>query len=125
MRTAWSAMRAWAAPASASLKTATVSSPSSRHARMIRTAISPRLATRTRRKGRSPRDAIAASRAVSRPGAGPASLRKDGALPDLERDVPMLLSRIGVALRGKRLEACDEPRPRLGRADDVVDIAAT
>src|SRR5690242_14323695 len=88
---------------------------------MIRTAISPRLATRTRRKG----------------GAAPASLRKDGraatgaadpprTVPTgrSERDVAMLLPGIRVPLAGQHLEGADEPWPRLGRADDVIDVAA-
>ena len=48
MRTAWSAMRTWAASASAVEYTATASIPSSCNARITRTAISPRFATRTR-----------------------------------------------------------------------------
>src|SRR5690554_94838 len=46
MQTAWSAKRTWSAPASASECTATASIPSSRQARMMRMAISPRLAMR-------------------------------------------------------------------------------
>ncbi len=46
MHTASSAKRTWSARASASECTATVSMPSSRHARMMRSAISPRLAMR-------------------------------------------------------------------------------
>ena len=41
-----------------------------------------------------------------------------------ERDVAMLLSRVRVALVGQHLQRPDQPRPRLGRPDDVVDIAA-
>src|SRR5687767_13769216 len=48
MRTARSAIRTCSAAASASEYTATLSRPASRHARMIRTAISPRLAISTR-----------------------------------------------------------------------------
>src|SRR5262249_47999822 len=44
-----SAMRTWRAPRSQSAKTATVWRPDSRAARMTRTAISPRFATRTLR----------------------------------------------------------------------------
>ena len=47
MRSALSAARTWGASASASLCTATARSASRRRVRMIRTAISPRLATRT------------------------------------------------------------------------------
>src|SRR5581483_5331543 len=46
--TAWSARRVCKAVRSASEYTATVEIPISRHERMMRTAISPRLATRTR-----------------------------------------------------------------------------
>src|SRR5438046_782143 len=45
--TAWSARRTWRASLSASECTATVSMPSSRQARITRTAISPRLAVKT------------------------------------------------------------------------------
>src|SRR6516225_2941017 len=47
MRTASSASRTCGAPASASLYTATARTPSSRHARTMRSAISPRLAMST------------------------------------------------------------------------------
>ena len=47
MQNASSASRTCSEPRSASEYTATVLSPSSRHARMIRTAISPRFAIRT------------------------------------------------------------------------------
>src|SRR5690348_10308645 len=46
MRTASSASRAWGADASASLNTATEPTPSSLHARTMRSAISPRFAIR-------------------------------------------------------------------------------
>ena len=53
------------------------------------------------------------------------SLRKDGrADPRSERDVAMLLPRVRVALVGQHRQRADESRPRLGRPDDVVDIAA-
>src|SRR5919197_1071519 len=68
--------------------------PSSRQARMTRTAISPRLATSTRRKrGRS------------------------------EGDVPMLLRRVALALVLQHLERPDEARPRVLGLDDLVDVA--
>src|SRR5439155_7791495 len=73
--------------------------PSSRHARMTRTAISPRLATRTRRKG------------------GPA------ARPGSERDVAMLLRRVPVALVLVHLERPDETGARVLWRDDLVDVA--
>src|ERR1700761_8714240 len=47
MRTATSASATWRAPASASLNTATDRIPMTRSVRITRTAISPRLATRT------------------------------------------------------------------------------
>ena len=50
MAHASSAARTWRAPRSHAEYTATEDSPMSRHARMIRTAISPRFATRTLRK---------------------------------------------------------------------------
>src|SRR5262247_1843387 len=68
--------------------------PSSRHARMIRTAISPRFATRTRRKS-----------GLS------------------EGDVAMLLRRVLLALVLQDLERTDEFRSRLVRLDDLVDVA--
>src|SRR5437016_1124104 len=73
---------------------------------MIRTAISPRLATSTRRKG------------------GPvgSSLCKDGA--SSERDVAMLLSRVDVSLVAQHLEGADEPRPGFRWADDGIDVPA-
>src|SRR5262245_260903 len=63
METASSAWRTWSASSSAVEQTATVASPSSRHARRPRTAISPRFATRT--------------------------LRNSGSLDRLERDDPL------------------------------------
>src|SRR2546426_4470994 len=68
--------------------------PSSRQARMTRTAISPRFATRMRLKsGRS------------------------------ERDVAMLLGRVPVALVLQHLERADEARAGVGGLDDLVDVA--
>src|SRR5689334_7910740 len=81
---------------------------------MIRTAISPRLAIRTRSNG----------------GDSPApSLRKDApragvSTTDSERDVAMLLPRIRLPLVGQHLERTDEPWARLGRLDDLVDVPA-
>ena len=49
MAATWSAAAACRAVRSASEQTATVSMPRARQVRMIRTAISPRLAIRTRR----------------------------------------------------------------------------
>ena len=60
------AERAWSEPRSSGATTATVAMPSCRHARKTRSAISPRLATRSFRMGRSrvkPRARARASRA--------------------------------------------------------------
>src|SRR4030095_9631392 len=79
---------------------------------MIRTAISPRVAMRTRSNG----------------GASPTpSLRKDApwvgvSTAGSERDVAMLLPRIRLPLVGQDLERTDESRARLGRLDDLVDV---
>src|SRR5436190_5636312 len=67
--------------------------PSSRHARMTRTAISPRFATSTRRKS------------------------------GLEGDVAMLLRRILLALVLQDLERADDFRSRVLGLDDLVDVA--
>src|SRR6187431_823294 len=99
-------MRACCAPESASEYTATVSMPSSRQARTIRTAISPRLATRTRSNGRLLVDEDRAARS------GSVSVRKD---TGSERDVAMLLPRVRVVLVGEDLERPDEPRTSLAR----------
>src|SRR5689334_20475128 len=82
--------------------------PSSRQARMIRTAISPRLAMSRRRKG------------------GPwLSLRKDESVPAVsEWDVAMLLSGVRIPLGLEHGEGSDHLRSRFGRANDVVDVAA-
>src|SRR2546428_1210616 len=71
--------------------------PSSRQARMTRTAISPRFATRMRLK--SGRDAGS------------------------EWNVAMLLGRVPVALVLQHLERADEARARVGGLDDLVDVA--
>src|SRR5215203_6520026 len=88
--------------------------PSSRQARMMRTAISPRFATRTRPKGGTRSVAVARSRRS-------ASVRKD---TGSERDVAMLLPRVRVALVREELQGADQPRTRLAREDDLVDVAA-
>src|SRR6267154_616802 len=93
MWTASSAASTWGECASASEYTATASRSSSRQPRMIRRAISPRLATRTRFIG------------------------------TLQGDVPVLLGRIPVALGLERLERGDQARARLARVDHVVDVA--
>src|SRR2546422_9335435 len=71
--------------------------PSSRQARMTRTAISPRFATRMRLK----------------------SGREAGS----EWNVAMLLGRVPVALVLQHLERADEARTRVGGLDDLVDVA--
>src|SRR5437867_8375147 len=64
---------------------------------MTRTAISPRFATRTRRKsGRGARS---------------------------EGDVAMLLGRVPVALVREHLERADQPGARVLGTDDIVDVA--
>src|SRR5437867_2486919 len=71
--------------------------PSSRQARMTRTAISPRFATRMRLK----------------------SARKAGS----EWNIAMLLGRVPVALVLQHLERADEARAGVGGLDDLVDVA--
>src|SRR3954454_13910380 len=71
---------------------------------MIRTAISPRFAMRTRRNG----------------AASASSLRKDEA--GSERDVAMLLPRIRVALVGEDLEGTDQAGASLRWFDHSVDV---
>src|ERR687894_1066790 len=56
IQTSSSANRTWSDSRSASLYTATVWTPSSRHARMTRRAISPRLAINTFLNNEPPRD---------------------------------------------------------------------
>src|SRR5271167_2184370 len=103
MWTASSASRTWTAAASASEYTATVLNPSSRQARITRTAISPRLAIRTLA---NTSELLSAAR--GRP---------------LQRDVAVLLGGIAVALALERIERTDQPRACLPRIDDVVDVA--
>src|SRR3954464_14616028 len=88
-----SASRTCGARASASLYTATDAMPISRHARMTRSAISPRLATRILSN-----------------------------IDDLERNVAMFLRRVAIALSPQRLERVDQTRTRVARIDDVVDV---
>src|SRR5689334_10208306 len=64
---------------------------------MMRTAISPRFATSTR--------------------------RKSGRAPLSERDVAMLLRRVLVALVLEHLERADDLRARVLGLDDLVDVA--
>src|SRR5947199_7818010 len=71
--------------------------PSSRQARMTRTAISPRFATRMRRN----------------------SGREAGS----EWNIAMLLGRVPVALVLQHLERPDEARSRVDGLDDLVDVA--
>src|SRR5687768_15037791 len=76
--------------------------PSSRHARMIRSAISPRLAIST-------------------------FFSIDGSTGSTtsQRDVAVLLRRIAIALPLKRIEGLDEARTGIARVDDVVEVAAS
>ena len=43
--------------------------------------------------------------------------------PCLQRDVAVLLGRIGVALGGQHLQGLDQAQARAGRLDHVVDVA--
>src|SRR3990172_4469808 len=90
-----SALRTCAASRSNSEYTAMVRSPSSLAPRMTRTAISPRLATRTECMARI-----------------------------LERDVSVLLGRKRYALRPQHVEGLDEAVPGLAGFDDLIDEAA-
>src|SRR5215207_2986228 len=101
MCAASSASRTCGARASASLYTATDAMPSSRHARMMRRAISPRLAIRILLNIRLP------SRRES------------------QRQVSVLLGRIAIALRSQCFQRVDQSRACVARVDDVVEIAAT
>src|SRR5512142_3174618 len=94
-----SARRTCIASRSGSLYTATERIPRSRHARMTRTAISPRFAMRTFSNG------------------VPVTTRS-------ERDVAVLAARVRVAFPRERAQRRDELRPRLVRLDDVVDVPA-
>src|SRR5829696_6005949 len=89
---------------------------------MIRTAISPRFAMRSRRNGGP---TVSLRKDVS-PTAGPAWPSRAGtvATRGSERDVAMLLSRVRVPLRLQHLERADDLGPRLRRTDHVVDVAA-
>src|SRR6266446_7353721 len=79
--------------------------PSSRQARATRTAISPRLAISTRRSGFG------------------FDMGTTGPLARSERNVPVLLRRVLVALVLENFERADEPRPCLLGCDDLVDVA--
>src|SRR6476661_1001642 len=72
---------------------------------MMRTAISPRLATSTRRKARAP-----------------VSLCKDGTR--LQGDVRVLLRRQRLPLALEQRESRREPCARLGWQDHLVDVSA-
>src|SRR5437867_7616894 len=128
MCTASSAARTCGALASASLYTATARTPSSRHARMMRSAISPRLAMRTlanmqgchvaggwwqvNEEGRCAHG----TDSPCQPGTSPCHLQ-------LQRNIPMLFWRIPVALGLQRLERVDEARTGVARIDDVIQKA--
>src|SRR5262245_31591816 len=102
MRTAWSASRTWRAPRSQSEYTATVAIPSSRHARMTRTAISPRFAIRT----------FTTPIVIVRT----ASMGR-GRGPELQRNVAVLLRWILVSLRLESRQGRDQLRARLAGVD--------
>ena len=80
---------------------------------MMRTAISPRFATRTSANG-----ALGGARHPALWGS--VSLRKDTIT---ERDVAVLLLRVRVPLVGEHLEPADEARARLRWPDHFVDVA--
>src|SRR5919201_2319522 len=101
---AWSASATCRASRSQSEYTATVGRPISRHARITRTAISPRFATRT-----------FISLILSVRGSG-----FDGS----ERDVPVLFGRVLIALGFEAGEGGDEFRAGLTRTDHFVDEPA-
>src|SRR5512134_3600081 len=105
MCAAASARRVCIAFASASEKTATVSMPSSRQARMMRTAISPRLAMST----------------LVTFDIGP---QTTNGRRRSQWNIPVFLLGVDVALVGQQLEAVDQARARLARFDHVVDVAA-
>src|SRR5258708_15378587 len=108
---AWPASRTCRAPRSQSEYTATVGIPSSRHARMPRTAISPRLATRT-----------FTTLIVCGP-RGPCELV--GVIGRvLQRNVAVLPGRVLVALGLEAGQCGDEFRAGLAGVDDLVDEPA-
>src|SRR5258708_4057657 len=107
MGTAWPASRTCRAPRSQSEYTATVGIPSSRHARMTRTAISPRLATRT-----------FTTLIVCGP-RGPGEL-VGGVGRVLQRNVAVLLGRVLVALGLEAGQRGDEFRAGLAGGADLV-----
>src|SRR5215831_2393809 len=130
MWTAWSASRTWRAPRSESEYTATVGMPSSRQARMTRTAISPRFAIRSFTR------LIVVGSNVSGTGSTwhrsrrrrlftrtvpPPALLAGGTS---KRDVAVLLRGILVAFGFEPSKGGNELRARFPRMDDFVDEAA-
>src|SRR5215471_12128038 len=119
MCTAWSASRTCRAPRSQSEYTATVGIPSSRHARMTRTAISPRFAIST-----FIASIVIGSTAwdvCGRRASDPGPRTSD---PGLQRNVAVLLRRVLVPFGLEPGEGRDQFRARLARADHFVDEAA-
>src|SRR5579862_7269824 len=100
MAIASSASRTCSASASASLKTATVASPMRLAVLMMRTAISPRLAMRIFLNMGCRVSAVS------------------------QRDVVVLLPRVGELLVAQHRKRAAKPRPCRLRPDNVVDIAA-
>src|SRR5664279_723144 len=101
--------------------------PISWAARTIRSAISPRFATRIRRNGGFT-DAIASARrpvlrrfVFAQRRRRPAGRAGAPACPSLprrsQRDVAVLLAWVRVSLVGEHVERADESRARLGRDD--------
>ena len=78
---------------------------------MMRTAISPRLAIRTflNMAFRSLRLHVRSYDAVT---------------SQLERDIPVLLRRVGVALVLEHFQRIDQARAGFARLDDIVDVTA-
>src|SRR5205085_10165453 len=74
---------------------------------------------RPRRWPRSPRAQ------PTRPTASPSAVRgSQGRRAPLERDVPVLALRAGLALRERGLERVDQDGPRAAGLDHLVDVAA-
>src|SRR5450759_2138326 len=95
---------------------------------MIRSAISPRFATRILLNGGVTSCLVAALEPASCPRvfaqrrAGDTWRRR---LPRFsQRDVAVLLAGVRVALVGQHLQGADQPRTRVRRSDDIVDVAA-
>src|SRR3990170_1037784 len=115
--------------------------PSSRQARMMRTAISPRFATRTflnmtphhlSLRGGCWSSMPNEVRHVSRPSPTKQShlstkhyiASRRLAMTFLQRNIPVLLRRVGIALVAEHFETVDQTGARLSGLDDIVNIAA-